>query len=148
MNNVYSFLDVNATITGPGGIGVNMAAGAAIAEEGITIDPSEDKNVMIIGADGKGQHSLVASDAAKVTVRALKTSPLNQALMIMYDLQTASSALHGQNVITVGDSARGDFTVLQACAFAKKPVITYAKEAGMMEWTFDCIVANTVLGGG
>lgn len=144
---VYSFLNVNASIAGPGGF-VNLAAGAAAAEEGITIEPAEDKNVMTIGADGRGQHSLVASDACTVTARFLKTSPVNAALMIMYDLQTASSALHGQNVITITDSGRGDLTLIQSAAFKKKPTLTYAKEGGMMEWTFDAIKANTVLGSG
>lgn len=144
---VYSFLNVNASIAGPGGF-ANLAAGAAAAEEGITIEPAEDKNVMTIGADGKGQHSLIASDACTVTIRLLKTSPINQILMIMYDLQTASSALHGQNVITVTDSGRGDATLIQSAAFKKKPALTYAKEAGMMEWTFDAIQANTILGAG
>lgn len=144
---VYSFLNVNATIAGPGGI-LNLAAGAAVAEEGITIEAVEDKNVMTIGADGKGQHSLVASDACTITVRLLKTSPLNAALMLMYNLQSASSALWGQNVFTIVDSGRNDYNVIQAAAFKKKPSITYAKEAGLMEWVFDGIAANSILGSG
>lgn len=144
---VYSFLNVNATIAGPGGI-VNLASGAAAAEEGITIEAAEDKNQMTIGADGRGQHSLIASDAAKVTVRLLKTSPANAALMIMYDLQSVSSALWGANVLTVTDSGRNDLNVMRGVAFTKKPTITYAKEGGMMEWAFDCISANSVLGAG
>jgi hypothetical protein len=144
---VYSFLNVNATIAGPGGI-FNLGQGAAVAEEGITIEPVEDKNVMTIGADGKGQHSLVASDACTVTVRLLKTSPINAALMLMYDLQSASSALWGQNVLTVVDSGRNDLTTVQAAAFKKKPVLTYAKEAGFNEWVFDGIKVNSVLGAG
>ena len=144
---VYSFLNVVATIAGPGGI-LNLAAGASVAEEGITIEAVEDKNVMTIGADGKGQHSLVASDAASVTVRLLKTSPINAALMLMFDLQSASSSLWGQNVFTIVDTARLDATVIQSAAFKKKPTITYAKEGGMMEWTFDGISATSILGAG
>lgn len=143
----YSFLNVNATITGPGAVGLNMGAGAAVAEEGISIEPVEDKNVMTIGADGKGQHSLIASDARKVTVRLLKTSPVNKALMLLYDLQSASSALWGQNVITVTDPARGDISIVQGCAFKKVPVINYAKEGGLIEWEFDGIAGTSVLGG-
>jgi hypothetical protein len=142
----YSFLNVNCAILGPGGE-LNLAAGAAAAEEGITIE-SADKNVMTIGADGKGQHSLIASDEKTVTVRLLKTSPLNQALMIMFNLQSASSALWGINTITVSDSARGDLSLLQSCAFKKVPTLTYAKEAGMNEWVFDCIAGNSLLGSG
>ncbi len=144
---VYSFLNISATIAGPGGI-VNLAAGAAAAEEGITIEAAEDKNVMTIGADGQGQHSLIANDACTLTVRLLKTAPANAVLMIMYDLQSVSSALWGQNVFTIIDSGRGDYNIAQAAAFKKKPTITYAKEGGMMEWTFDVIKANTILGAG
>lgn len=142
---VYSFLNVNAFMVGPG-IVANLAAGAAAAEEGITIEAAEDKNVMTVGADGLAQHSLVASNAAKVTIRLLKTSPVNALLMVAYDLQSASSALWGQNVLTINDSGRGDISNLRQGAFQKKPTITYAKEGGMMEWTFDFGQAQTVLG--
>lgn len=142
---VYSFLNTQASLAGPGGF-VNLGNGSASSEEGLTIEATEDKNVMTIGADGQGQHSLVASNAATLTVRLLKTAPANLILMTMYNLQTSSSALHGQNVFTLTDSARGDVTVIRQCAFKKKPTLTYAKEGGMNEWTFDAIVANTILG--
>ncbi len=145
MNGVYSFLNTNVTIVGPGGV-VNLGAGAAVAEEGITVEAAEDKNVMTIGADGGGQHSLIASDAVKVVVRLLKTSPANAALGIMYDLQSASSALWGQNVFNITNSGLGDVTIVQAAAFKKRPTLTYAKEGGFMEWEFDGITANTVFG--
>lgn len=144
---VYSFLNINAFMVGPG-ISANLAAGAAASEEGITIEANEDKNVMTVGADGKVQHSLIANDAATVTIRLLKTSPLNQALMIAYDLQSSSSALWGINTITVTDSGRNDSTVVTQMAFKKKPTITYAKEGGMMEWAFDGGIAESVLGSG
>lgn len=141
----YSFLDTTATIAGPGGI-ANLGAGAAVAEEGITIEPTEDKNVMTIGADGQGQHSLIASNACTVTVRLLKTSPINALLGIMYDLQSSSGALWGQNVMTVRNTGLGDTTIVQSAAFKKKPPITYAKDGGFMDWTFDGISATTVFG--
>jgi len=143
----YSFLDTNFTIAGPGGV-VNLAAGAAVAEEGITIEPVEDKNVMTIGADGKGQHSLVASDAKKATVRLLKTSPVNGALMLMFNLQSSSSVLWGGNVLTGNNSALGDFFAGQQVAFKTVPTISYAKEAGFNEWTFDIIKGDFILGSG
>ena len=49
----YSFLNVAASITGPGG-SFQMGSGAGSAEEGIEITHS-DKNVQTIGADGKFQ---------------------------------------------------------------------------------------------
>lgn len=141
----YSFLDTNATMAGPTGF-VNLGAGAAVAEEGIVIEPAEDKNVMTVGADGKGQHSLIASDAAKLTVNLLKTSPTNKALMLMYDAQSAASVLWGKNIFTITNTGLGDYTVATSAAFKKKPTIKYDKVGEMMSWEFDCIVANTILG--
>jgi len=143
----YSFQNIQCALAGPGGV-LNLGAGAAVAEEGIGIEAVEDKNVMTIGADGLGQHSLVAGEAATVTIRLLKTSPLNSGLMIMYNLQRSSSALWGLNTITVVDSARKDYHALQQVAFKKKPAIVYDKSGPMNEWTFDCVVANSILGTG
>jgi hypothetical protein len=143
----YSFQDVAAAIQGPGG-SINLASGAGASEEGITIEAVADKNVMTIGAGGEGMHSLVADDSSTVTVRLLKTSPVNSQLQLMYDLQTSSSTLHGRNVITVRDIARGDFITLTSVAFHKRPSVTYAKEGGIMEWMFDAIATAQLLGTG
>jgi Protein of unknown function (DUF3277) len=142
----YSFLNVVCTLTGPGALALNLGAGAAVAEEGITVEAVEDKNVMTIGADGQGQHSLVASDARHLTVRLFKTSPTNAVLQALFDAQSVSSALWGQNVITLRDTGRGDFLVFQSVAFKKQVPLTYAKEAGLNEWEFDAIVGNAILG--
>lgn len=141
----YSFLNIVAAIAGPGAA-FNMGAGSGVAEEGITIAPNEDKNSMIIGADGRGQHTLIASNGGLVTARYLKTSPINGLLQLAYDLQSASSALWGQNVITVVDTARLELTTCQSCAFKKKPELVYDKAGPMLEWTWDSLAINTILG--
>lgn len=143
----YSFQDVAAAIAGVGG-SINLASGAAAAEEGITIESAEDKNIMTIGADGSGMHSLVANESSTVTIRLLKTSPVNAQLQLMYNLQIKSSLAHGKNVITVRDVVRGDAIVLTNAAFKKRPTVTYAKEGGTMEWTFDAIKTTQILGVG
>lgn len=140
----YSFQDVNATLVGTGVI--NLGAGAANAEEGITIEMGGDKNSMMIGADGEGMHSLHADKSGQVTVRLLKTSPQNAKLMAMYALQTAASNLHGQNTITITNSKSGDVTIARECAFKKKPTIVYAKDGNVQEWVFDAIKIDTILG--
>lgn len=143
----YSFLNVSALVAGPG-LAANIGSGAGVEEEGITITPVEDKNVMTIGVDGVGQHALVASNACTLKVRLLKTSPYNALLMAAFDLQSASSALWGLNTITVTDSARGDLSIVQEVAFKKKPEINYDKPGKMIEWEFDGIQANSILGAG
>lgn len=141
----YSFIDVTASLTGPTGT-INLGYGSGNAEEGISIDMAGDKNTMMIGADGKGMHSLHADRSGSVTLRYLKTSPINSRLMAMYDAQTLSSSLHGQNLITVGHSISGDITTAQQCAFKKKPNLAYKKDGDIVEWVFDAIEIDSVLG--
>lgn len=141
----YSFIDVNATLVGPTGV-INLGYGAGASEEGISINAAGDKNTMMIGADGEGMHSLHADKSGAITVRLLKTSPTNAKLMAMYDAQTISSQLHGQNVITVTNSKSGDVTVGRECAFKKKPDLSYKKDGDIVEWSFDAIKIDTILG--
>lgn len=145
MSNVYSFLDVNASIVGPGGA-FGLGSGAGAAEEGITIDYNAELDTMQIGADGSGQHSLSADRSGKVTIRLLKTSPVNALLSAMMNFQAASAAQFGQNTITLVDAVRGDVITCRQAAFAKRPSLTYAKDAGSNEWEFNAISISQALG--
>lgn len=141
----YSFLDVSMGIDGPGG---NFSIKEGTAEEGISVDPVSDQNVMTTGADGSVMHSLVAGTAVNVTLRCLKTSPLNAKLGQMYKHQTSSAALHGKNVITIRDAVRGDVEIVSQAAFKKRPPNSWAKQGNLIEWTFDGGKSDFTLGTG
>lgn len=143
----YSFLDVNAAIVGPGG-SFPLGSGAGAAEEGISVEPAADLNVMTIGADGLGMHSLIANKAAKITIRLLKTSPTNALLQTMLSFQRTTGANHGQNTLTITNKVSGDVITSQQVAFSKQPPISYAKEGGTIEWAFDAILTDVGLGAG
>lgn len=146
MSHAYSFLNVQASITGPGG-SFSLGSGVGAAEEGITIAFVEDKNTMTVGADGEPMHSMHAGKAAKVTVRLLKTSPTNKKLSVLYNLQTSNGGvLHGQNVLTVRDTARGDVAVGRHVAFTKHPDLSFAKVGNTVEWVFDAGKTDILLG--
>ncbi len=143
----YSFRDVTAALIGPGG-SVNFGFGSGAAEEGIDIEAAEDSNAMTVGADGSVMHSLILNDASLVTVRLLQNSPVNFQLQLMYNLQSSSSGLHGRNVITIRHTAQGDFITLTQVAFKRRPSKTYAREGGVVEWTFDAGRTAQILGVG
>lgn len=143
----YSFLDVNAAISGPGG-SFSIGSNSGAAEEGIDVEPSEDKNTMVIGADGSPMHSLHAGKPGKITIRLLKTSPFNRMLDQMYNFQAQSSANWGQNTLTIRDKARGDLVNGQQVAFKKRAALKFAKDANTNEWEFDVGVLNETLGSG
>jgi hypothetical protein len=143
----YSFEDVVATISGPGGV-IPLGNGAGNADEGITVTMTERKNTMVTGADGSVMHSLHAAQSGTIVVRLLKTSPINALLSAMYNFQTQSSANHGQNTIVVANPQRGDVISCQGAAFAKQPDLTYAKDGNTCEWEFDAGYVHEILGVG
>ena len=143
----YSFLDTNVAIVGPGGV-INLGAGAAVAEEGITFEKVEPDNIMTTGADGSGMHSMNPTKSYKISVRLLKTSPVNAQLSQMYAVQKASSAAWGNNVISLKNAVSGDSAIAAETAFAKFPNVTWAKNPAMNEWTFESIDCDISLGGG
>jgi hypothetical protein len=142
----YSFIDIVAALVGPGLV-CNVGAGSGNSEEGITIAPTGEIGSMQIGADGYGQHSLYVDKSGTITIRLMKTSPTNQILSAAYVFQTASSATHGQNTLTLADKVRGDIITCEQVGFARAPDLTYAREAGMNEWVFNAIKISRLLGG-
>ena len=145
MSQTYSFLDVTASLVGPGGV-ISLGSGSGTADEGITIDPTGDIGGMLVGADGSGQHSLYADKSGRVTLRVLKTSPVNAQLMAMYNFQTATASSYGQNTLVIADTNRVDLVSCRQVAFAKVPTLTYAKEAGVNEWVFNAVTIDRTLG--
>lgn len=146
-SNAYSFVDVQAAIVGPNGA-VSVGPGAGNAEEGISISMMDDKGAMIAGADGHVMHSLHASKAGTITVRLLKTSPVNAILSLMYNADTISAAVYGNNTIVIRDSVRGDVVAASGCAFRKHTDVSYAKSGNIHEWTFNCAKIDFLLGVG
>lgn len=146
LSGAYSFLDVQATISGPNGT-VSLGQ-AANAEEGFTIQFAEDRDRILYGADGSGMHSLNPVKGGQIIVRLLKTSPANAQLNAMYDADAQSSLTWGQNIFVVTNPVTGDDYTCQGVAFVKFPDNSYAKEAGILEWRFNATQIDPVLGSG
>lgn len=92
-------------------------------------------------------NSLHASRAGTATFRLLKTSPMNKALMEVYNYQRRQSAYWGRNHITIFDVSRDDQYTLDGCAFVRFPTNAYAKVGNTIEWEFHVSVCDPRLGG-
>ena len=79
---------------------------------------------------------------------AAQNSPINNQLQTLYNTQTATAASHGQNVIIVRDSTRGDVETLLNCAFTSSPSSNFRTEAGTIQWVWDVGFRTTVRGTG
>lgn len=131
----YSFLDVQASIAGPGG-SFSLGSGSGNGEEGISIVMVDEKDLATVGADGSLMHSLRASNVGRVSVKLLKTSPVNAKLSALYNFQRISSALWGLNVFSVADVVRGDVGLVSLAAFVKQPDVVWAKDGNTNDWEF------------
>lgn len=141
----YSFIDTACSLVGPGA-SLSLGYGSGAAEEGITIETAGDVNTMTIGADGQGFHNLHADKSGHITVRVLKTSPVNGLLAAALAFQRTGAANWGQNTITVQNTALNDNISAQQVAFAKVPTVEYAKDGRFNEWRFDAISIDFGLG--
>lgn len=141
----YSFYDVSAAISGPNG---SFSLSDGNSEGGITIARRGDRNTLTVGADGTPMNSLHADKSGTITVRLLKTSPVNAMLQSMYDADAADTSAWGSNTILVRDTNLGDSHDAIACAFMKFPDTVYDKEGPALEWTFSAGSIDTVLGSG
>ena len=133
----YSFQDVKMTLAGAGGV-IELGAGSGNAEEGITVEMSEDQDVLTVGADGEFQHSLRPGKAGTVTVRLLYTSPKNALLQTLFLVQRASSTMWGTNVITIRNKGNEELVGARGAAFTRQPSVTYSKDGTFKEWVFNC----------
>ena len=141
----YSFLDVSGTFTGPTG-SIELGSGAANSEEGIVVAMTEAKNTMTVGADGEVMHSLHGGKSGTITVTLLKTSPVNKKLSLMYNAQSQSSALWGNNIIVLRNIVSGDIVTARSVAFQKQPDWNNPKVAGTVAWVFDGGKIDELLG--
>ena len=141
----YSFLDVSGTFTGPMG-SIELGSGAANSEEGIVVAMTEAKNTMTVGADGEVMHSLHGGKSGTITVTLLKTSPVNKKLSLMYNAQSQSSALWGNNIIVLRNKVSGDIVTARSVAFQKQPDWNNPKVAGTVAWVFDGGKIDELLG--
>lgn len=132
----FSFQDVAASIVGSGV--VNLGFGSQSAKEGISVEFNESRNAMYVGADGEVMHSLKSNKSGTVIIRLMRTSDKNAQLQLMANAQFLSSSLHSNNVITITDKGNNEVCVCRDCAFRNPANRTYAEEAGIQEWIFDC----------
>ena len=135
----YSFFDVQAAISGPGG---SFALKGGNAAEGISIARVGDKDTMTIGADGHVMHSHHVARPCTVTIRLLKTSPVNAQLRELYNYQDVGSVNWGKNVITIRNIMTGDDEVVSGAAFTGLPENTWGSEGNTLEWTFNGALQN------
>jgi Protein of unknown function (DUF3277) len=142
----YSFLDVQATLVSPS---VSFDIGSAgVADDAIRVAMIGEKTTLTIGADGDGQHNLIASNASRCEITFLKDGPGNALMNALYNFQSASSANVGNIQITIQNNIMGDSINLTGGAIAKQADIAYTREGPANVWSFNFVTRTDILGNG
>jgi hypothetical protein len=100
---------------------------------------------MTVGADGEVMHSLHGGKSGTITVTLLKTSPVNKKLSLMYNAQSQSSALWGNNIIVLRNKVSGDIVTARS-VLSRNNQTRNPKVAGTVAWVFDCGKIDELLG--
>lgn len=142
----YSFMDVTATLVGPTGV-IDLGYGSANSKEGISVEFSQPRNNRTVGADGEVMHSLRADKSGTITVRLLYSSPTNAKLKAMFNAQSLSSSLWGNNALAILNKGNGDTVTARDAAFQGLPAQTFAEDGQpVLDWIFDCGKIDTLSG--
>lgn len=142
----YSFLNVQASIIGPG-LTAQLGSSSGASKEGISTEFTEDKGAITTGADGSIMTTLRATQTGRIIVRLLKTSPFNAVLSAGYNFQRQTASNWGNNLIRVVDKARGDVATGRQMMFVRHTGVTWAEDGNINEWAFEGLL-NEILGAG
>ena len=88
--------------------------------------------------------SLHATATGKITIRLLKTSPLNAVLSQAYNFQRQSSANWGINTIRIVDKVRGDVASGSQMGFEKFPDNAWSEDGNVIEWAFEGLLRESL----
>jgi hypothetical protein len=145
----YSFENIIAAITGPGGQFPIGGPDTGAAEEGLECTWGEENNTQNIGAAGDVMNSMHASRAGTFTVRLQLVSPVNALLNKLWAFQRSSGGIYwGRNTITVRDVMRGDLYTNSGCAFVRHTTATWPKIGTVRLWEFHVAKVDPYLGSG
>jgi len=113
----------------------------------IKISPKEDRYIARQGVDGETTRSDTGACIVRVTVTVMQTSSANAYFSALYNGDIAADG--GAGVVPLGITDLGGRSLFASAEawIPKMPDQTYAKEAGTIDWDFDCIVSVNFAGG-
>ena len=99
------------------------------------------------GTDGEGTRSATGARHARVTVSVMQTSAANAYFCALYNGDIATEGGAGIVPLSVTDLGGKDLFVAKEAWIVKLPDRAYAKEAGVIDWEFDCHNPQDFIGG-
>lgn len=135
--NTYSFADLNGTITCPGFISIPLT-GAAVGQGNINISLTDNNTVHDRSADGHVMISKIKSDIGEISLEIHQTSPLNTALIKLYNFLIAAPSATWATIGINFDTVLGLPEIVNATgvSFSKRADKPYQNEGQNITWNF------------
>lgn len=111
----------------------------------ISAERNEDGFTLVVGAGGEATRSQSRNRSGTVTLTLMASSQANDIL----SAQAAADELAGTGVAALFiKELNGTTRAMAASAWIKKlPTVERAREAGTVEWTFECEALDLTVGG-
>lgn len=113
----------------------------------IKISQTEEGFTYKQGVDGEGTRSATGARLARVTITVMQTSAANAYFSALYNGDIATEGGAGIVPIGIKDLGGLDLFASKEAWIVKMPDRAYAKEAGTVDWEFDCHNAQSFAGG-
>lgn len=135
----YNFNEVQVIV---GGV---PATGLAEGDDVVQVVQDADAWTLVVGADGEGTRSKSNNRAAKITLRVMQSSDLNDSLTGFYlaDEQNGS----GKFPVMIKDSNGRSLHVVEQAWVMKLPDSSYGANATSRDWVLQCASINSFIGG-
>lgn len=132
MNNVYSFSDVNVTISHPS-VGQKILNGEGLGS--ISVNMANDKTIHDVAADGKVMVTKVNAENGAISVSIQQTSSLNTWLLKWYNyLKAAKGSEWAKTQITIRNTTLGELITATGVSPQKLADRPYQQQGQQVVW--------------
>lgn len=115
--------------------------------EGITIEHTSDAFTLKVGVDGKATRNKVLDRSARITIKLMQSSAVNDLLSAVYLADRIAPNGAGVGPFIIRDqNGRSVFSAAEAW-IARAPDVTFDQEVQVREWVFDCAFLDEFHGG-
>lgn len=102
--------------------------------EFLRIEYDEDAFTLQVGTDGDATRSRSNNRAATITLTLMQSSPVNDALSALHNLDLNSPGGAGIGAFLCKDGSGRSMFAAEKCWIQKMPAAVYGREAGPREW--------------
>lgn len=113
----------------------------------ISIEPVSDSFTSVVGVDGTASRARNLDERAEITISLMQTSPINDLLSAVMNLDTKTPNGSGVGAFALLDNQGTTLFTSPQAWFTRWPDLEYGRAVGMREWTIQAASCEWFIGG-